>query len=143
MAIVSPLDRIGVGIGSPDSQVDVGNSYSAGVGADYFVLDVNPTVTAGANDQVVSLVRLRQRGGTGGFTNVRMPLLVSENSGGGQFKVQLFDTGLRIGNYTGGPVSVVTPSANLELDGFGSTSVESSAPKTSGCVSAWASAALP
>lgn len=115
-------NRIGMGEAAPDSQLDVGSAYSAGAGADFFTLDVNPTVTAGANDQVVSLVRLRQRGGTGGFTNVRMPLLVSENSGGGQFKVQLFENGLRIGNYTGGPASVANPSANLELDGFGSTS---------------------
>src|SRR5687767_7985086 len=48
MFVDSTNNRVGLGIGAPDSQLDIGGAYAApvGLGGDYYVLDVNPTVSA-------------------------------------------------------------------------------------------------
>jgi len=93
---------------------------SAGTGSDFFYSDINPNLTAGANNQVVSLVRLRDRGAlnTGGFTGTQRLSLIMENANGGQFPFQLFsETGsLRVGFS-----SIATPTALVHLQGTGST----------------------
>jgi hypothetical protein len=94
-------------------------------GSDYFWNDINPNITAGANNQIVSLLRLRDRGvfNTGGFTGTKRLSLIMENEAGGQFPFQLFsETGaLRIGHS-----SVATPTALVHLRGSGSTSATTS-----------------
>lgn len=119
--------RLGIGTTNPFSLLTVGGQssfysvQSAGTGSDFFYSDIHPNITAGANSQVVSLVRLRDRGqgNTGGFTGTQRLSLLVENAGGGEFPFQLFsETGaLRIG-YT----TIATPTAKLEIRGSGSTS---------------------
>lgn len=98
---------------------------SAGTGTDFFYSDINPNLTAGANNQVVSLVRLRDRGrnNTGGFTGTQRLSLLMENAAGSSFPFQLFsETGsLRIG-FT----SVATPTALVHIQGQGSTAATTS-----------------
>jgi hypothetical protein len=119
--------NVGIGTTTPTALLTVGgqssffSTQSAGTGSDFFYNDINPILTAGANNQIVSLVRLRDRGqaNTGGFTGTQRLSLIMENAGGGQYPFQLFsDSGaLRIG-FT----SVATPTALVHLKGTGSTS---------------------
>jgi hypothetical protein len=123
--------NVGIGTTNPFSLLTVGGQssfysvQSAGTGSDFFYSDINPNLTAGANNQVVSLVRLRDRGAsnTGGFTGTKRLSLLMENVGGGDFPFQLFsETGaLRIGYST-----IATPTAQLEIRGSGSTSATTS-----------------
>jgi hypothetical protein len=118
---------VGIGTNAPFSLLTVAGQssflsvQSAGIGSDFFYSDINPNITAGANNQIISLLRLRDRGrgNTGGFTGTQRLSLLMENGGGGQFPFQLFsDSGaLRIG-FT----SVATPTAKLEIRGSGTTS---------------------
>ena len=89
--------------------------------ADYFCIDVNPRITAGANNQILSMLRIRDRGysDTGGFTNTLRLAVVMENAGGGQFPFQLFsDTGkIRVGYST-----VAAADAQLNIRGGGVSS---------------------
>jgi hypothetical protein len=98
---------------------------SAGTGSDFFYSDINPNLTAGANNQVVSLMRLRDRGvsNTGGFTGTQRLSLIMENAGGSSFPFQLFSESgaLRIGHS-----SVATPTALVHLKGTGSTAATTS-----------------
>jgi hypothetical protein len=98
---------------------------NADSGSDYFWNDINPNITAGANNQVVSLVRLRDRGvaNTGGFTGTQRLSLIMENAAGGQFPFQLFS---ETGNLRIGFPSVATPTALVHLQGTGSTSATKS-----------------
>jgi hypothetical protein len=93
---------------------------SAGTGSDFFYSDINPDITPGANNQVVSLMRLRDRGAlnTGGFTGTQRLSLIMENGAGSQFPFQLFSESgaLRIGHG-----SVATPTALVQVKGTGST----------------------
>ena len=88
--------------------------------ADYFWTDINPLITAGADNQVISMLRLRDRGfsNTGGFTNTLRLAVVMENAGGGEFPFQLFsDTGkIRVGYST-----VAAADAQLNIQGSGTT----------------------
>jgi hypothetical protein len=93
-------------------QVNTFAAYSAGTGADFFSFDINPSISAGANNQKIALLRLRDRGANGVFTGVVRPLLVSENAGGGTHSVQLFETGLRLG-YT----AIAAPTSTLDVNG--------------------------
>jgi hypothetical protein len=123
--------NVGIGTTNPFSLLTVGGQssfysvQSAGTSPDFFYSDINPILTAGANNQVVSLARLRDRGvfNTGGFTGTQRLSLIMENEAGGQFPFQLFsETGaLRIGFST-----VATPTAKLEIKGSGSTSATTS-----------------
>ena len=123
--------NVGIGTTSPFSLLTVGgqssffSTQSAGAGADFFYSDINPTLTAGANNQIVSLLRLRDRGqaNTGGFTGTQRLSLIMENAAGGQFPFQLFSESgaLRIGFS-----SVATPTALVHLQGSGSTSATNS-----------------
>ena len=123
--------NVGIGTTNPFSLLTVGgqsNFYSiqsAGAGTDFFYSDINPNITAGANNQIVSLLRLRDRGwaNTGGFTGTQRLSLILENSGGSQFPFQLFSESgaLRIG-YS----SIATPTAKVEIKGSGSTSATTS-----------------
>lgn len=118
--------RVGIGTANPFSLLTVGGQssfysvQSAGVGADFFYSDINPNLTAGANSQVVSLLRLRDRGqtNTGGFTGTQRLSLIMENAAGGQFPFQLFS---ETGNLRIGFSSVATPTAMVEIKGTGST----------------------
>jgi hypothetical protein len=107
------------------------STQSAGTGSDFFYSDINPNLTAGANNQVVSLVRLRDRGvaNTGGFTGTQRLSLIMENAAGGQFPFQLFSESgaLRIG-FT----SVATPTARVAIQGTGATSATTSFLVTNG-----------
>ena len=122
------LGYVGIGTITPAKKLNVvgdisgSGTVAAGAGTDFFVNDFNQTATAGANNQMIGLMRLRPRASNGAFTGVLRPLLVSENSAGGLHRVQIWETGIRIGNYSGGTPSIVTPSANLELKGFGNDS---------------------
>jgi hypothetical protein len=123
--------RVGIGTSTPTALLSVGGQssffsvQSAGTGSDFFYTDINPNITAGANNQVVSLMRLRDRGqaNTGGFTGTQRLSLIMENAGGGAFPFQLFsETGaLRIGFST-----IATPTALVHLRGTGSTSATTS-----------------
>jgi hypothetical protein len=123
--------NVGIGTTNPFALLTVGGQssffsvQSAGTGSDFFYSDINPNLTAGANNQVVSLLRLRDRGAlsTGGFTGTQRLSLIMENVAGGQFPFQLFsETGaLRIGHS-----SVATPTALVDLRGSGSTSATTS-----------------
>jgi len=122
---------VGINTSSPFAPLTVGSNssfysvQSAGTGSDFFYTDINPNLTAGANNQVVSLMRLRDRGrnNTGGFTGTQRLSILMENANGGQFPFQLFsETGsMRIGYST-----VATPSAQVEIRGAGSTSATTS-----------------
>jgi hypothetical protein len=119
--------RLGIGTNAPFSLLTVAGQssfysvQSAGVGSDFFYSDINPNLTAGADNQVVSLLRLRDRGqgNTGGFTGTQRLSVLMENAGGGDFPFQLFSESgsLRIG-YS----AVATPTAKLEVRGQGTTS---------------------
>ena len=123
--------NVGIGTTNPFALLTVGGQssfysvQSAGTGSDFFYSDINPNITAGANNQIVSLARLRDRGvfNTGGFTGTQRLSLIMENQAGGQFPFQLFsETGaLRIGFS-----SVATPTALVEIKGSGSTSATTS-----------------
>jgi len=123
--------NVGIGTTTPTELLTVAgkSSYlstqSAGTGSDFFYNDINPILTAGANSQVVSLLRLRDRGqaNTGGFTGTQRLSLIMENVGGGQYPFQLFSESgaLRIGFS-----SVATPTALVHLQGTGSTSATTS-----------------
>jgi hypothetical protein len=118
--------RLGIGTNAPFSLLTVAGQssfysvQSAGVGSDFFYSDINPNLTAGADNQVVSLLRLRDRGqgNTGGFTGTQRLSVLVENAGGGDFPFQLFSESgsLRIG-YS----AIATPTAKLEVRGQGST----------------------
>ena len=118
--------RVGIGTSTPFALLTVGGQssfysvQSAGVGADFFYSDINPNLTAGANNQIVSLLRLRDRGqaNTGGFTGTQRLSLIMENVAGGQFPFQLFSESgaLRVGFS-----SVATPTALVHIQGQGST----------------------
>jgi hypothetical protein len=124
-------NRLGVGTNAPFSLLTVAGQssfysvQSAGVGSDFFYSDINPDITAGADNQVVSLLRLRDRGqgNTGGFTGTQRLSVLMENTGGGQYPFQLFsETGsLRIGYQ-----AIATPTAQLEIQGAGTTSATTS-----------------
>ena len=123
--------NVGIGTTNPFALLTVGGQssfysvQSAGTGSDFFYSDINPNITAGANNQVVSLMRLRDRGvlNTGGFTGTQRLSLIMENGAGGQFPFQLFSESgaLRIGYST-----IATPTAKLEIRGSGSTSATTS-----------------
>jgi len=123
--------NVGIGTTNPFALLTVGGQssfysvQSAGTGSDFFYSDINPNITAGANNQVVSLMRLRDRGvlNTGGFTGTQRLSLILENGAGGQFPFQLFSESgaLRIGYST-----IATPTAKLEIRGSGSTSATTS-----------------
>jgi len=123
--------NVGIGTTNPFALLTVGGQssfysvQSAGTGSDFFYSDINPNITAGANNQVVSLMRLRDRGvlNTGGFTGTKRLSLILENGAGGQFPFQLFSESgaLRIGFS-----SVATPTALVEIKGTGSTSATTS-----------------
>ena len=89
--------RLGIGTNAPFSLLTVAGQssfysvQSAGVGSDFFYSDINPNLTAGADNQVVSLLRLRDRGqgNTGGFTGTQRLSVLVENAGGGDFPFQL------------------------------------------------------
>jgi hypothetical protein len=123
--------RLGIGTSTPFSLLTVSGQssfysvQSAGAGSDFFYSDINPNLTAGANNQVVSLLRLRDRGNnnTGGFTGTQRLSLLMENAGGGSFPFQLFsETGqLKIGFST-----ITAPTAQLTIRGTGTTSATTS-----------------
>ena len=92
---------------------DFGGALSVS-GTDYFHIDDDPILNATANSQVISLLRFRHRGSNGAFTGVIRPLFMSENGGGGQHSVQLYEDGLRIGPYTGGVSAFSNPTAVFE-----------------------------
>jgi hypothetical protein len=131
----SANNRLGINTNTPSFTLDVtgnGRFTSAinAVGADFFGvvsvtgtdynhLDNDPTLNATANNQIISLLRFRQRGSDGAFTGVKRPLFYSENSSGGQHSVQLYEIGLRIGTYSGGISAFSNPSAVFE--GIGTT----------------------
>jgi len=94
--------------------LDLFSVTSAGAGSDYFYLDNDPNLSAGANNQTIALMRLRDRGSNGAFTGVNRLGIIMENTAGGQFPFQLFsDTGnLRIGYST-----VASTTTRLSLRG--------------------------
>jgi hypothetical protein len=124
--IVRDDGNVGIGTTNPFALLTVGGQssfysvQSAGTGSEFFYSDINPNLTAGANNQIVSLLRLRDRGvsNTGGFTGTQRLSLLMENAGGSQYPFQLFSESgaLRIG-FT----SVATPTALVHLKGTGST----------------------
>jgi hypothetical protein len=87
---------------------------SAGGGADYFHVDNDPSLTAGANNQAIALMRLRDRGSNGAFTGVNRLGIVMENGVGGNYPFQLFsDTGnVRIGH-----TAIASTSTKLSIRG--------------------------
>jgi hypothetical protein len=123
--------NVGIGTTNPFALLTVGGQssfysvQSAGTGSEFFYSDIHPDITAGANSQIVSLLRLRDRGfaNTGGFTGTQRLSLIMENVGGSQFPFQLFSESgaLRIGHS-----SVATPTALVHLKGSGSTSATTS-----------------
>jgi hypothetical protein len=94
--------------------LDLFSVTSAGAGSDYFYLDNDPNLSAGANNQTIALMRLRDRGSNGAFTGVNRFGILMENASGGNFPFQLFsDTGnLRIGYST-----VASTTTRLSLRG--------------------------
>jgi hypothetical protein len=123
--------RLGIGTATPFSLLTVAGQssffsvQSAGIGSDFFYSDISPNITAGANNQIISMLRLRDRGrgNTGGFTGTQRLSLLMENGGGGSFPFQLFSESgaLRIGYST-----IATPTAKLEIRGSGTTSATTS-----------------
>jgi hypothetical protein len=93
--------------------LDLFSVTSAGGGSDYFYLDNDPNLSAGANNQTIALMRLRDRGSNGAFTGVNRLGIVMENTAGGQFPFQLFSNGnVKIGYNT-----VVSTTTALSLRG--------------------------
>ena len=93
--------------------LDLFSVTSAGGGSDYFYVDNDPNISAGVNNQTISLMRLRDRGSNGAFTGVNRLGIVMENTAGGQFPFQLFSNGgVKIGYNT-----VVSTTTSLSLKG--------------------------
>lgn len=91
----------------------VTGSYAPGSDANIYMFDMDPEVAAGANNQVISVARLRHRNVSGGaFTGTLWPFLVAENSAGSQYPLQIFEAGVRIG-YT----AIASPTNPLEVNG--------------------------
>lgn len=89
-------------------------AQSAGAGADYFHVDDDPNLSAGANSQTIALMRLRDRGGNGVFTGVNRLGIIMENSAGGNYPFQLFS---ETGNIRMGYSTVAASTSKLSIRG--------------------------
>lgn len=89
-------------------------AQSAGAGADYFHVDNDPNLSAGANSQTIALMRLRDRGGNGAFTGVNRLGIIMENSAGGNYPFQLFSES---GNIRIGYSTVAASTSKLSIRG--------------------------
>lgn len=94
--------------------LDLFSATSAGAGAEYFYLDNDPNLSAGANNQTIALMRLRDRGSNGAFTGVNRLGIVMENTAGGQYPFQLFSES---GNIRIGYSTIATSSASVSIRG--------------------------
>lgn len=90
-------------------------AQSAGAGADYFHVDNDPNLSAGANNQLIALLRLRDRGTNGAFTGVNRLGIAMEVSAGGAIPFQLFSES---GNIRIGYTTVVSTSTKLSIRGL-------------------------
>jgi hypothetical protein len=68
--------------GTNTSLLNLSGTGTLGSGEDYFALDINPNLSSNTNNQIVAMMRLRDRGSNIGGSGQRRPLLVSENAGG-------------------------------------------------------------
>jgi len=93
-------------------------AQSAGVGIDYFHVDDNPNISAGANNQVISLLRLRDRGSNGAFTGVRRFGVLMENNAGGNYPFQINS---ETGNTLIGVAAATTTTTKLTIRGGGNS----------------------
>ena len=88
--------------GTAQRLVDIYSESTISSG-NYYAVDINPVLNSNTSNQRMSIFRLRDRGANVGGSSgqVRM-LLTSENAGGGQHSVNLFESALVIGRHAGG-----------------------------------------
>lgn len=95
-------------------RLDLFSATSVGSGSDYYYLDNDPNLSAGANNQIIALTRLRDRGSDGAFTGVNRLGIIVENAGGGSYVFQLFSN---TGNVRIGYTSVASTTTKLSIRG--------------------------
>jgi hypothetical protein len=96
--------------------LDLFSTTAVGAGSDYFYVDNDPSLTAGANNQTIALMRLRDRGSNGAFTGVNRVGIIMENAAGGSYPFQLFSES---GNIRIGYGAVASTTTKLSLRGGG------------------------
>lgn len=69
--------------GTNQKLFDIFGTGTLGTGQEYFAVDVHPNLSSNTSNQVVAMMRIRDRGSNTGGSGQRRPLLISENAGGG------------------------------------------------------------